>query len=581
MRGRQLWLTLGWLALAGSLTGAEFQVFSQEVDPFTHTEVRVNTPFERVPDWGFIPVKVTILNNFLQERTWDVEFRSQPAYGTGGTRFVSSFKVVTAAQSETEHAFMVPLASKADRGTDSELFVSVQSGRLLARGTHRGKANPEWLSVAFSNGLSGLNNLEELTTAVESRASTIRGGEPVAFKFEPALLTVDWRALTGIDAILISTKEWDALEPAVRQTVLGWTRLGGHLHLFGSQSGLQEIFGMGRINHWAWDGLKIPVDSLANDLTGQSGVIKMIRESYLKSPLQSAFGIKDFNPLLVFLILAAFAIIVGPVNLQFWAKPGQRHRLFITTPIISLSASLILLLIILFGDGLGGSGRRVAFLLLRSQPEERQAHLIQEQFSRTGVLTGRGFPSLDNAWLTPVVMTASRWTHFDDGHMIDAGFQLSDGRLGGDWFRSRSEQMHLAMAVIPSRARIEVVSKPAGEESPQLFNSLGYGLKSFWYKDQAGRWWRSPGAVGSGQPLQLEPVSKGDYEEAFGKMSKAFSSGWEGRVRSLTAGTNQFFAETEDPSKQMLPTLESIRWREDRLFVIGEPVNRISAVSAP
>ena len=42
-------------------------------------------------------------------------------------------------------------------------------------------------------------------------------------------------------------------------------------------------------------------------------------------------------------ILIAFGIIVGPVNLFVIARQGRRHRLFWTTPLISLIASLLLI----------------------------------------------------------------------------------------------------------------------------------------------------------------------------------------------------------------------------------------------
>ena len=584
MRGPILWFLSGWLLLgpAGPLWGAEFQVFSRDLDPLTHTEVKVTTPFEAVPARGFIPIKVTIRNNFPQDRTWGVEFRSQPAYGNGGLRFSSSFQVVTPGQSETVHSFMVPLASKLDRAADSELFISVASGRLSTAGTHRGMSNSDWGSVALSNGLSGLTNLDDLATEV-AKSPSVRSGEPVATRFEPAALTADWRALTGFDDILMSDKEWGSLEPSVRDAVTGWVRMGGHLHLFGTNGASSAPLGMGKMIRWQWEGLRIPVGPVAGSLNSSSpGMLSVLREKYLKTLLQSFFGTKDFNPVLVFLILAIFAILVGPVNLQVWAKPGQRHRLFITTPIISLSASLILFIMILFSDGLGGAGQRVAFVLLRSQPEERQAHLVQEQIARTGVLVGRDFPAAEGAWLTPVVMANSRWTHIDDRYGTEASFQLANERLGGDWFRSRSEQMHLARAVIPTRARIEVMAKSASGAAPQLFNSLGYGLESFWYKDEAGGFWRSPtGPVPNGQPIQLETASKADYEAAYAKMSKLFSSHWGEQLGLLRSAPNQFFAEVEDASKQMLPTLGSIRWRDDRLFVLGEPISRTPAAPAP
>ena len=568
-----LWGALVWLLPRPA--SAEFEIFKRDVDLLTNSEVRATSVFERVPPRGFLPVKIKIRNGFAQPRNWTVTFHSQPQYGNRGIRFLSSYTVTTPASSETEHAFLVPLASKLDRGVEGELQISVRSGRLLAQGDHPGLMTTDWHSVAFSKGLAGLNNLEELTKAVEARGSLSAGGQPLAATFAPAEVPVDWRALSGFDSILMSNKEWDALEPALRETFSSWVRLGGQLHLFGTEAAQSEKqLGMGRISSWPWDGLKLPVNPLAPVLDASPSLIKSLREDYQTNPVQAAFGEKDFNPLLVFLILAVFAVVVGPVNLQVWAKPGQRHRLFITTPLISLAASLILLVIILLGDGFGGSGRRVGFLLLRSQPEERLAHLIQEQIARTGVLAGRQFAASETSWFSPVVMKRSRWTHFDDPYAMEANFQQADGQIGGDWFRSRSEQMHLVRAAMPTRARIEVIAPGADGQPPQLFNSLGYGLKSFHYQDAAGKFWRSGGAVPSGKPIELEPIPAKEYKLAWEKIYSAFSKTWDFKLSKLSSEPNQFLAEADSPSSLLIPSLRSIRWRDDRLFVAGEPVNR-------
>ena len=70
--------------------------------------------------------------------------------------------------------------------------------------------------------------------------------------------------------------------------------------------------------------------------------------------------------MLIILILIIFSIIVGPVNLFVFAKSGRRHRLFFTTPLISLIAALLVLTFILFEDGVGGQGRRMLVMDLES-----------------------------------------------------------------------------------------------------------------------------------------------------------------------------------------------------------------------
>jgi hypothetical protein len=567
-----LGLVLLWLPALSAR--AEFEFFKRDVDVLTSTTVRAASAIERVPPRGFFPIKISIHNGYPQPRSWAVTFRSQPQYGNGGVRFLSSHAVTTPGLSDTEHVFMVPLATKLDRSVEGELQIQVRSGAMVAQGTVPGMMTTDWRSVAFSKGLAGLNNLDQLTKAVEARGTLSSSGQPLAVIFEPSELPADWRVLTGFDAVLLSRQEWDLLDPTLRETLTGWVRLGGHLHLFGPDGAGAEDLGMGRLVRWSWDGLKIPSQQVAAPLDNAPSLIQSLRNEYLANPLQQAFGEKDFNPWLVFIILSVFVIVIGPVNLQVWAKPGRRHLLFVTTPLISLSASLILLFIIVLGDGFGGTGRRVGFVLLRSQAGERLAHLIQEQVGRTGVLMGRQFPASENAWFLPVVMKKSRWTQFDDLYAIEANFEESDGQLGGDWFRSRSEQIHLVRAALPTRSRIEEVEPAVGDQPPRLFNSLGYGLKSFCYKDATGKFWRSPGPVPSGQAISLEPIPAKTHAEVWTQARSFFSSGWEVKIGKLSSQNNQFLAEADDPGAQLVPSLRSIKWQGDRLFVAGEPVNR-------
>ncbi|NIP92090.1 MAG: hypothetical protein GWO24_00865, partial [Akkermansiaceae bacterium] len=83
-----------------------------------------------------------------------------------------------------------------------------------------------------------------------------------------------------------------------------------------------------------------------------------------------------------------------------------RHRLFITTPLISLGASLLLVVLILFQDGFGGSGQRVT--LMEIGPENT-AYLSQEQIARTGVLLKTGFTTTEHGYFSPVMIKDSRW----------------------------------------------------------------------------------------------------------------------------------------------------------------------------
>jgi len=80
--------------------------------------------------------------------------------------------------------------------------------------------------------------------------------------------------------------------------------------------------------------------------------------------------------------------------------------------------------------------------------------------------------------------------------------------------------------------------------------------------------------VASGQPVQLERIAPGEFDKVREQSAKSFSTFWEANIKRLCDQSNQFLAEAENPSSELLPSLLSIRWSNDRLFVAGEPVKR-------
>ncbi len=591
------------LAIAGCLLMAEshargnFGPGNWTLDGLTKTQVQVYTAFEGLPNRGFLPVKVKIRNGFKNERDWTFSFDAHPLYSYGqGVRSTSTFSIRTPGQSETEHELMVPLPLAMDSSPNTEVTMKLTSRLGSRSGDLQGSHHPNWPSVAFSKGLDGRDNLDQLSDHLRSRSKAFSGHQPAAVLFEPGELTSDWRGYSGFDVIMITDTEWHALEPGVRSAILAWNRLGGRLHLFTSATGATvRSFGiddvpdgeskaarsLGLVQVTQWDLDRIPIAGVASALrTSPSLNTHLSRGFASRWGLQRLFGSRSFNPVAVFFILIAFAIAVGPVNLFVWAKPGVRHRLFFTTPLISLAASLLLLLIIVFQDGFGGSGVRAGLMLLQSGPGERRAYLVQEQISRTGVLLSRSFDREEGeaTFLSPAVMRSSRWTHFDNSHGVGATFRYAGKTLAGDWFQSRSEQAHFAQSIRPTRARIERL-EPAENGFPRFFSSIEFGLSDFFYVDDEGGVWKAKGPVRAGQEIEFDRSDKTALTAFWNQARENFTDSLSKRIGDLADHPKDtFFALAAAPRKDLIPTLRSIRWRRgedgDKLLLVGSPVDR-------
>jgi hypothetical protein len=272
------------------------------------------------------------------------------------------------------------------------------------------------------------------------------------------------------------------------------------------------------------------------------------------------------------LILLIFGIVVGPVNLFYFARAGRRHRLFFTTPLIALAASVLLLMVIFLQDGTGGNGHRASVVYLDSA--ENTACIHQYQVSRTGVLFGGSFATAEPAAVSMALLPPSRWTrlrlesrsrrYFDDS--ADAHrYTVSGSTCAGDWFQSRTEQAQILDSVQSTRGRLELKLEAGVPVVTSTFNAT---LERVFYVNDAGRHWASPGSVTTGAPVKLAEATEGDFN-SWRSEALAMLPAME-RSR-LTAGKqkNFFFASSRDPRAGMVDTLGSIRWESDAVFVFG------------
>ncbi|MEO5959474.1 MAG: hypothetical protein ABIZ49_03660, partial [Opitutaceae bacterium] len=281
---------------------------------------------------------------------------------------------------------------------------------------------------------------------------------------DPAQLPPDWRVWSSFNSVLLKADDFAALDAGRRAALRGWVALGGLLYLAPSAAGAAETenFGAGRIETMAtpladFDARELvatlPLNTLSPALPDRDG---------LRFSPNSAMGdLVKFEPpniLWVSILLLAFAVAIGPVNLFVLAPTSKRHRLFWTTPLLSLAGAAAVAGAIVLQDGFGGEGIRRAVVVFA--PGDNQAAVFQEQAARTGFLAKRDF-ALDDNVLCAVVPTEDPATTGPIS-VGPAQFSRDRGQAAGDWFRNRSRQAQLLRNLIPTRARVELVDTAVG-----------------------------------------------------------------------------------------------------------------------
>lgn len=383
----------------------------------------------------------------------------------------------------------------------------------------------------------------------------------------PKLLGSDWRGLTGFDGLWLTDTEYAALDAGQRAAVRDWINLGGTFYLCAQtldpalraslglrpdETEARPGFGLVRVIPWdgkavtTEDAVKV-VDSVDAGRTSGSVI------DATDWPMTRSVGSIPLNAFFLIGFIVVFAVLVGPLNLFVFAGASRRHRLFWTTPLISVGASLLLILVIILQDGFGGTGERAMVTLLL--PGEKKAVVTQEQVARTGVLFSRGFGVSEDVYLTPV----------KSGYFAGRSFAQTGRNFSGDWFASRSVQAHRAREIVPSRAEIQLLNAEAVARdgaSPVVVSTIPAALKEIRFVDAAKRTWIG-GSLRTGERITLRAdPNPAPPEESAG------SSLLTNLIGQTRERPGYFYAVSDEGA--FIETLPSIRWRNQRSVYVGQ-----------
>jgi hypothetical protein len=560
----------------------------------------VTIPSEALPAFGFVPVRFSVRNSGSDPVQWRTQF-VQRSFGGNGPM----------ATGESAAALAVPPGFEGDRWVfvpvagdgllrSGNAFVS--SGDLVATVTGDGVKEAE---LRF-NAASG-RPLHTVPWAVSASLDrTVRAGiaavpapaalgptgarpaarpmpgpprpavqsAPNLTVFEPADAPADWRGWSPYARVVLRESEYVALTPAAAAALRQWVALGGELYLFSDTAGpaRARASGAGRIVTLAPDGGGLferrtlvgatPALPFTGDLSLQKGA--------LADAVPPAAGPSDW---LVYFFIA-FALVIGPVNLFGLAPGRRRYRLFLTVPLISLSAVAVLFGAIWLQDGLGGTGARRALVVLL--PGEAQAAVFQEQLSRTGLLLRTAFPLPDDAVCAHVAA--------EDINRQAARplvFRRDDGVASGDWFRARARQGQHLRRIVPTRARIEQVGR-APDGAPIVQSSVGAALRDLRFYDAQGDQWSAARVEPGARVTLVRQTGARDFVAVADEIGAAGSFLFRDIVRRSAPpfAPGGFVALADALDLAPIPTLGSIRWKDSAVLVTGV-VERAGGKASP
>jgi hypothetical protein len=564
-------LTLLIAIASVSLASAQETMIRQVFDPLTDTHVEVLALFSKPSPGGYLPVRVKLANNLKIPSVIRLAFKSE-MNGSSTRQADSSFAFDAPAGKIITRDILVPLApSIGMNGWGGKIECNLTGTLGLASNSISSLPDDTQPAVLLSEALFA-PNASSLDAAMP--ATPYGGKSEFASKFDPKQLPDNWLAFSGYDCILMTDTDWTSTPSSARNAILSWVRLGGRLMIYSVGSadlkslGIAEntSFGTAVIEQISSDLKLDPKGTLAKvNKNPNKSRIAAIHSDYDGSwPLQKHFGSQAFQYGLFIAVLILFAIIVGPVNLFVFAKSGQRHRLFITTPIISLAASLALVVLIIVQDGFGGSGMRRVLMEVRPDGDQNAAYIQQEQFCRTGVLTNPAFTMDEPSIITPVPIALNRWARFTNSSVANNNFSLqpTDGKLKatGDWFQSRSEHGHALSTVSSTRGRIE------SADTNTFLSTFEFPIDTLFYCDKEGKWGRAEG-ITTGKRFNLTPVDFSMVDPLIQPEIAAFTDRNKDTLRRIYSRAGCYIALTN--SAPGIPTHPGIRWKETRTVITG------------
>lgn len=555
-----------------------------------NVKATLSSPFSALPPSGCVPFRVTIRNDGNTPGTWHITFEGGAnVYMRGMGSSLMSEDVTVKANASDSFDFMVPLTASTDRSHANSLQVGITGpgfgdsgleGRNLAAFINYG-AEPQSPFTLVGSEILGPSGTGWLETWYKNRRQAFAGSA-----VDASALPSDWRAYSGVAAICLKDSEWLALSAVQHDALCDYVAQGGELLLFSAEDtgaratglrlpqsdGNPGAYGLGYISLATYPTLPIDPQILDTEVKRhRAPAAENIDQNFSTWDLRKQLGSIQVSGAFILCFVLLFGTLVGPVNMFVFAKGRQRFRLFWTTPLISILASLSLMAGILLTDGLGGSGRQM--IVIYSLPDANREVVVQEQVARTGLLFHTGWHSDQHYLITPVSDSSMGNAMYRNGAYAGRSDGLeenfpnkyvqSGGTYAGNWFRSREVSGQYLQAVRPSRSTLTVLNPGgfnSGQEPPVLLSSFPQELSHVYLIDPQGHFWTcenlEPGVKKSGAPssgIELNRFWTDVCGHAGGKLRPALS-----RIEKLPGF---FFASGIPPESDRLNTLDEIRWQ--------------------
>jgi hypothetical protein len=361
----------------------------------------------------------------------------------------------------------------------------------------------------------------------------------------------NWLAYTPFDAVVLNAADLCAMPPAVFNALAGYVSAGGNIFLAGQTElpaawrasqkkslpgGAEFTVGFGRCFAFAAENSLATLDSksvqtlhdalreaaqywksLPEDSASANGVLSVVKN--LKIPTRG-----------IVIVMLAFVIIIGPVNIIYLNRRNRRTWLLWTIPAISFATTLLVFAYSLLREGITPD-TRIAGLTVIDQAAHRATTIGATAFYCPLTPSG-GLHFEYETEATPLVQTG-----YGSGTSREVDWTQSQ-HFGRGWVSARVPAFfHLRKSEI-RRERLEIENQN-GEL--KIVNGLGAQIKSLWLSDVDGKIYQGAN-IPAGQKFTLIPSNNSTSSEKSGAEGLLHDLGFAANADALTGGAEKYLS---------------------------------------
>ena len=553
MRIRTSLLFLGLLAFVWPVWAEEIEGVEVTVEPLD----QLNQSFH-----GYVEYRIRLRNlSPSDDRRVSLVY---PRHSWSSGNCIQHLRKTVVLRADTEvvvSLFQPPLEMHGDdqlgvtvRGEEIGVHMSTQRHGLLS--WHSSRVYP---CMLYSRGMSSDidQSIKDLYASPQnsSRSSSSRSYSPGTTQYELKRSEIDveqwsdhWLGYSCFDAVFMSGREFQTAPNRVVDAISRYVECGGSLVIGGPwqvpktwQDSKQTLDGM--VCYYAGLGVCYHLSSTDPQQWPASAWKQMQRSwnsgaqglTFMATPERANESFPVIENLAIpargiFLLMLVFAVLIGPLNLLFFSKKGQRMRLFWTVPLVSLLTSGLVFGYSLLSEGVTGKVRLAGITWL----DQRSHHAVT--LGTLGYycpLTPGGGLHFDQQ--TEVTPQVARNNYRSPSRLFTLNW--SDRQeLDSGWVTARVPS-HLNIRRHETRRERLVVRQ---DTEGKLFatNGLGADIKELWVVNRDGRMYQAEQLIeGQTVPLKLQEQT---YSTApAGCLHQLYSRSWLQSIEGFTKTPQQ------------------------------------------